>query len=258
MAPSKDPKFAEIAGRRFQRRFVTRFPPQPTADFDLARLKTYGSGPWAPFEASGHPLVPCAPLVSQGFRRVTAHRLTSSSLQLLWNFLWSSTDNRCDHTYPSGQRHHPYWEQRVLRPELPEDLTGFMTDDPHNITTERELRSPEERALLPDPIDWSQPYNDVDWSEQPEEVDWCDRTTPLPYDRFRRDVYNLANFLLHSLDWNAHKKKELQLSQWKDNSLSMVSAISPAALRWSDSSPFAFDSNMSGCSRLRLIRSDGR
>ena len=63
-APSDEQRFAPIAGRRFPRRFVTRFPPQPSYASLIAHEDGKWSGPWTPYKASRHPLVPCTPLVS--------------------------------------------------------------------------------------------------------------------------------------------------------------------------------------------------
>lgn len=37
--------------------------------------------------------------------------------------------------------------------------------------------------------------------DENDDVSWQEKTTPLPYDRFRRDVYNLAYHISHSSDW---------------------------------------------------------
>ena len=65
-----------------------------------------------------------------------------------------------------------------------------MTTDRHEL----QGCSPEEQALLD------------------EDVDWQKTTTPLPYDRFKRDVYNLALHMFNSNDWEmanmCHKQRE--------------------------------------------------
>lgn len=67
-APSNQPQYAPIIGRRFPRRFVTRFPPQPQHDSLHAHQPSIESSPWTPCKAAIHPLVPCAPLVSKTSR----------------------------------------------------------------------------------------------------------------------------------------------------------------------------------------------
>jgi len=64
-APSAEPAYAPIAGRRFPRRIVSRFPPEPRdGRLHLKSKHAVLAGVWTPYKASCHPLVPSAPLVS--------------------------------------------------------------------------------------------------------------------------------------------------------------------------------------------------
>ena len=63
--PSADANYAPIAGRRFPRRVITRFPPEPkNGRFQVYRRNTVLDGVSTPDKASSHPLVPSPPLVS--------------------------------------------------------------------------------------------------------------------------------------------------------------------------------------------------
>ena len=120
--------------------------------------------------------------------------------QLLWNFLWSSATDRCDENTPTGEKDEFEWEETILEqePDHPSFCYGILhAYKPWYMTTDRhELQgcSPEEQALLD------------------EDVDWQKTTTPLPYDRFKRDVYNLALHMFNSNDWEmanmCHKQRE--------------------------------------------------
>lgn len=210
LASSDEPKFAEIAGRRFPCRFVTRFPPPPEYAFQYPNRPFTWSGPWTPFKASVHPLVPCAPLVSQMSPSIK-EAVLNSSMQLLWNFLWSSSDDRCDRTFPLGQRYHHDWEASMLEQDDPSAHPGTIHEKPWDITTERryaESRSPEESALCYD------------------ETEWHELSTSLPYDRFKRDVHNLASYFLHSNEWE-FDRVETQKVQLKDERISLVISGTP-------------------------------
>jgi hypothetical protein len=85
---------------------------------------------------------------------------------------------------------------------------GILHKKPWTITTERQYvdsRSPEERALLDD------------------EVELGECSTPLLFDRFRRDVYNLASCFLHSDEWDIEDRVEKQLEYMEDQRISVVS-----------------------------------
>jgi hypothetical protein len=144
--------------------------------------------------------------------------------QLLWNFLWSSTDDRCDRTFPTGKRFEHEWEKAMLEEEsnpseqdwdasmeewVPSFRDGILHKVPWDVTTQRQgpkSRSPEERALLDD------------------KVAWAELSTPLPYDRFKRDVYNLAKYVLESGQWEI-KSSEWQMGHMEDSQVSLVNSL---------------------------------
>ena len=78
-----------------------------------------------------------------------------------------------------------------------------------DVTTQRQgpkSRSPEERALLDD------------------KVAWAELSTPLPYDRFKRDVYNLAKYVVESGQWEI-KSSEWQMGHMEDSQVSLVNSL---------------------------------
>ena len=82
----------------------------------------------------------------------------------------------------------------------------ILHERPWRMDTERQYGPPEESAL---------PGDGGSWDVRPD-------STPLPYDRFKRDIYNLASDILYSGEWHLDWEVEMQLIRWKDASYSQV------------------------------------
>ena len=137
--------------------------------------------------------------------RKTSAPLISALVQYLWNLLWSSTDDRCDRTCPTGERDLFEWEDTILEQDPdPTFCYGLFHRKPWYITTAREECAPEQSALLDD------------------DVEWWNLLEPLPYNRFKRDVFELASRLIRSVDWYIDSAKT-QYEQLRDDTGSKVS-----------------------------------
>jgi hypothetical protein len=136
-----------------------------------------------------YPLLPGPKLVS-GCSRVVDLCAEQSAAQFLWNFFWSSTDDRCDRAEPTGERDLFDWENTILEQDTePSFCYGLFRETPWSLMTPNRECSPEQAALHEDNIRW-----------------W-ELTTPLPFDRFKRDVFELASRLSRSVDWYLDAQK---------------------------------------------------
>ena len=205
---SHEAKYAPIAGRRFPRRILARFPPAPAEGEPVPFRSPYQypsrPRPWTQQTAAEYPLVPGPKLVSRRSVKITL-RADFSGVQFLWNFLWSSTDDRCDRAYPTGERDTFDWEDTLYgQNELPFECFGLFHDKTWECTTPNEECSPEQAALYED------------------DIRWWELSTPLPFDRFKRDVFELASRLSRSVDWYVHAKTT-PYEHFQDETDSLVS-----------------------------------
>ena len=207
-AISHDPAYAPIVGRRFPRHIITRFPPAPvendlTFALDAEPLRPR---PWTPYRAAGNPCVPGPKLVSSYSLEGTTWA-NHPAAQFLWNFLWSSIDDRCDRACPTGERDTFAWEDTMLEQNLePSFCYGLFHQTPWVFTTPNEECAPEQSAL---------------WED---DVLWWELTRPMPFDRFKRDVFELASRLIRSVDWRIHSAAT-QYEQLQDETGSKASLM---------------------------------
>ena len=214
---SHEAKYAPIAGRRFPRRIVARFPPAPAKGESTPIYSSYQCPsrprPWTQRMAADYPLVPGPKLVSRCYQNISS-RAERSAAQFLWNLLWSSTDDRCDRAYPTGERDTFDWEDTLYAQSwLPSDCFGLFHEIPWECLTPGEESSPEQAALHEDNILW-----------------W-ELTTPLPFDRFKRDVFELTSRLSRSVDWYAYRKKPSR-EHFQDETDSVVSEVGRGKIWW--------------------------
>ena len=123
-------------------------------------------------------------------------------------------DDRCDRACPTGERDLFDWEDTILEQAAdPTFCYGLFHQKRWIFNAPNRECSPEQAALYED------------------DVLWWELAEPLPFDRFKRDVFELTSRLSRSVDWYAYRKKPSR-EHFQDETDSVVSEVGRGKIWW--------------------------